>query len=195
MCGRYYFDIEEKELINIVDTVQENLYGEIKTGEIYPTDKATIIILNKGKSIAMPAKWGFHKWDNKGVIINARAEGISEKRMFKNLLKSNRCIIPASAYFEWNDKNKYMFKKDDSIYMAGLYDNFYNRNEQLSLFDNNKEYTAFTIITKQANNCVSDIHNRMPLIFTKEEMKYYLSGENIEILLSENNCNIKYSLK
>ena len=194
MCGRYYFDIEEKELLSIVDAVQENLYGEIKTGEIYPADKATIIILNKEKTIAMPAKWGFPKWDNKGVIINARAEGISEKRMFKNLSKSKRCIIPASAYFEWNDKNKYMFKKDDSIYLAGLYDNFYNGNEQLSLFDNNKEYTAFTIITKQANNCVSAIHNRMPLIFIKEEMKYYLSGENIETLLSENNCDITYSL-
>jgi len=202
MCGRYYFDIDEKELKNIVDTVQENLYGEIKTGEIYPTNKVAIITLNKDKTIAVPAKWGFPKWDGKGAVINARVEGISEKRMFKNLTKSNRCLIPASFYFEWkkedNKNNKYKFIKDNAIlYMAGLYNTYrYNDREQLSLFDEkeDKEYTAFTIITKEANSSVSNIHDRMPLIFSKEEMQYYLNGENIDFLLTENNCKLSYSL-
>ena len=197
MCGRYYFDIDEKELKEIIEEVEKNLHKEFKTGEIYPTNVA-LIITKQGATLA---KWGFPKWAGKGVVINARAEGISEKRMFKNLSKSNRCIIPASAYFEWkkvdNKNNKYKFKKDDSmLYMAGLYNNFYEKkNEQLSLFNiNSKDYTAFTIITKEANSYVSSIHDRMPLIFTKKEMEHYLHGENIDFLLAENNCRLSYSL-
>lgn len=202
MCGRYYFDIDEKELKNIIDTVQENLYGEIKTGEIYPTNNVVIITSDKDKTLAVPAKWGFPKWDGKGVVINARVEGLSEKRMFKSLVDNKRCIILASAYYEWkkdnsNKNNKYEFKKDNSVlYMAGLYNNFYDKGkEQLSLFGmDNGDYTAFTIITKEANSYVTNIHDRMPLIFSKEEMKYYLSGENLDFLLAENNCKLSYSL-
>jgi putative SOS response-associated peptidase YedK len=197
MCGRYYFDIDEKELKNIVDTVQGNLYGEIKTGEIYPTNNVAMIISDGGKTLAKSAKWGFPKWDSKGVIINARAEGISEKRMFKNIHKSNRCIIPASAYFEWNDKDKYMFKNDNSIlYIAGIYNKFVTHTtKQLSIFDEEieKAYTAFTIITKEANSYVSDIHTRMPLIFNQAEIKHYLSGESIDVLLADNNYKLSYS--
>lgn len=97
MCGRYYFDIDEKELIEIVEKVEENLYGDFKTGEIFPTNIAPIIT---DKGIAL-AKWGFPKWDGKGVVINARAEGLTDKMMFQNLITSNRCIIPASGFFEW----------------------------------------------------------------------------------------------
>lgn len=194
MCGRYYFDIDEKELQEIIEEVQSNLNKkDYKTGEIYPTNIAPIITK---QGIAL-AKWGFPKWDNKGVVINARAEGISDKRMFKNLVNSNRCIIPASAYYEWNNKNKYIFKKDDSIlYMGGLYNNFYDKKyEQLSIFDaNNKDYTAFTIITKEANSYVSNIHDRMPLIFTKEEMQAWLHGEDLKYLLNNNDACLEYSI-
>jgi len=38
MCGRYYFDIDDKELKEIADVVQRNLSEEYKTGEIFPSD-------------------------------------------------------------------------------------------------------------------------------------------------------------
>lgn len=199
MCARYYFDIDLKELRKIAEEAEKNLYDEYKSGEIFPSYVVPICIA-KNKSIKpVLAEWGIPKWDGKGIIINARAESINYKAMFKDLNKTNRCLIPASAFFEWKKdsmnikaKKKYIFRNPDSIlYMAGLYEEFEHsvKNEQLSLFDDNsiKKHIYFTIITKNANFSVSPIHDRMPLIFNNHECDCWLEGENIEKLISTNN--------
>lgn len=201
MCGRYYFDIDEKELKEIVEEAQKNIDVDFTAGQIFPTNVAPIIT---GQGV-MFAKWGFPKWDGKSVVINARAEGLTEKRMFKNLVTSNRCIVPASAYFEWKKasddgkiKDKYMIRKPDSIlYMAGLYNIFEDKhsNEQLSLFSKPlSNMLQYTIITKDANESVSFVHDRMPLIFNKEEMYAWLHGENLNNLLHSNNITLECSI-
>jgi len=199
MCGRYYFDIDDKELKEIADAAEKNLYDAYKTGEIYPTNIAPIYIEDDNNIKSILAKWGFPKWDNKGTIINARVETLYTKSMFKNLISSKRCIIPATAFFEWkrdNDskktKDKYIFTKSNSLlYMAGLYNEITinENNKQISLFDNNtiQKHIFFTIITKDANSSVSPIHNRMPLIFDKHEKDYWLNGGNMMELVSKNN--------
>lgn len=199
MCGRYYFDIDEKELKEIVEEAQNNINKDFITGEIYPTNTAPIITA-QGTTLA---KWGFPKWDGKGSIINARVETLGERKMFKNLINSNRCIVPASAYFEWKIisetsklKNKYIIRKPNSIlYIAGLYNSFKNSNEQLSIFDDTSiETMQYTIITKKANTSVSYIHDRMPLIFNKKEMHAYLHVEDLNALLNNNNVILEYAI-
>ena len=140
MCGRYYIDIDNNEIKKILKEAQRNIYENYKTGEIFPTNIAPIYIEDDNNMKPLLAKWGFPKWDGKGVIINARAESLNEKQMFKKLISSNRCIVPASYYFEWKQeehkKDKYKISKPGSnIYMAGLYNIVANKNKQLSLFD------------------------------------------------------------
>jgi len=197
MCGRYYMDIDEKEFIKIIEEAEKNIYGDCKTGEIFPSDIAPIYIKNDKGMLPIFAKWGFPKWDGMGLIINARAETLTGKLMFKNLVNTSRCIVPASYYFEWkkddtdkNNKEKYSIKAPDSpIYMAGLY-NIVPRHDskQLSLFNTNGMVDIYyTIITKEASNSVSHIHNRMPLIFDKSEMNDWLNGKNIMESVEKNN--------
>ena len=40
MCGRYvlFSDTEEKDIRDIINEVQQKIDGDIKTGEIFPTD-------------------------------------------------------------------------------------------------------------------------------------------------------------
>ncbi len=188
MCGRYYIDIDNEEFKRIIEEAQKNIYENYKTGEIFPTNIAPIYIEDNNKMKPILAKWGFPKWDGKGVIINARAESINEKHLFKKLFSHKRCIVPASYYFEWkkeeHDKDKYKINNPGSnIYMAGLYDVVTNKeNKQLSLFESNMDI-FYTIITRNANNSVSHIHNRMPLIFNKEEKNEWLNGQDIERLM------------
>lgn len=197
MCGRYYFDIDEKELKEIVQEVQKNV-SEFKTGEIYPTDVVPIVTA-QGATLA---KWGFPKWNSKGVVINARAEGLESTRMFKNLVNTKRCIIPASGFFEWESqsgtkkKDKYYFKRPGSaLYMAGLFNTFNYKTEQLSLFDDiNEEQLSYVIITKSANEHMAGVHDRMPLIYNKEEMHAWLKGENFDYLLNTNNAILEHSI-
>lgn len=202
MCGRYYFDIYEEELREIIEGFQEDLSEDFKTGEIFPSEKSLIMVRQGDKTSSIIAKWGFARSAHKGLIINARAETLWEKPMFQKLVKYNRCIIPASGFFEWDKstagarkKNKYYFKKPSSIlYMAGLFNTYHPRAEQLSLFDNNAGQISYVIITKKANEYMEGIHDRMPLIFTKSEMEKWLNGESVNSLLAKNQAVLTHTV-
>lgn len=123
MCGRYYISLEDEEIQKIIKEVQERHkdntdLNEMKTGEIFPTDIVPIIT---PQSVSL-MKWGFYRYDNKGQIINARIETMYEKTMFR---KANRCLIPASYFYEWETKGKkkqkYTIGIGNIIYMAGVY--------------------------------------------------------------------------
>lgn len=179
MCGRYQFSIEEKELREIVKAAEEKLKKdeEIHTGEIFITNR--VAILTPGKEpIPEPALWGFPKSWEKGVIFNTRDDSLFDEKKFRGVFlkcaQSQRCIIPASGFFEWkktdsekNKKQKYLFDKSDSpvLYMAGIY-NEYNGEK------------CFSIITKKANNYVKEIHSRMPVILSKEEVLLWLNDSD-----------------
>lgn len=198
VCGRYLLDMDTMEISNILHNIKWSCGETLKTGEIYPTNTVPMIT-SRGVTFA---KWGFPKWDNKGVVINARVEGLQERRMFKSLVKNRRCIIPANGYFEWKQiggskvKEKYLIdNKGKILYMAGLYDTVEESSTQLSFLDHNTQtYLAFAIITKDANDSVSHVHHRMPLIFNKEEMEMWLSGYDLSALLSQNNIALQYSM-
>lgn len=72
---------EAQDIRDIIEEVQRKVNGEIKTGEIFPTDKAPILIQQKGVMIPEAVKWGFPGFQGKGIIINARSETAPEKPM------------------------------------------------------------------------------------------------------------------
>lgn len=192
MCGRYYIDIVVKKMI---EEAEKNIYGDCKIGEIFPSNIAPIYIQDEKAMKTILAKWGFPKWDNKGLIINTRTESIEEKHMFKKLYNCSRCIVPASAYFEWKErksgsnlKDKYIIKKPDKLmYFAGLYNVVpKGKQQQLSLFDTSDLDIYYTIITKKADNSVNHIHDRMPVIFEYNEINNWLNGKSINYMLKDN---------
>jgi len=122
-------------------------------------------------------KWGFPRWDGKGVIINAKAETAAEKRTFSSSLKERRCVIPATGFYEWHKKekakstDKYLFQMNDSpmLYMAGLYNQF-QVGESIT--------ECFVIFTRMANSSIQDIHDRMPVILRRNELENWLMDKN-----------------
>lgn len=191
MCGRYLVqsDSDIEEINDIINTVQKKIDNmhQISLDEIYPTNIAPVYVENNSGKEAVPMKWGFPRWDNKGVIINARSETAEEKKTFSSALKNSRCVIPATGFYEWNTENgkkiKYLFKNIDSpvLYMAGIYRTFKN---------GGTDETAFTIFTTAANEYM-DIHNRMPVILNKDEIFDYLTNDNFyEILFQRDNIRL-----
>ncbi len=176
MCGRYYIAIEEKELEDIMREVQQKVDAarvlEAKTGEIFPTNVVPVITSN-GPTLM---KWGFKRFDGKGQIINARSETLLEKPMFrKPYLEGQRCLIPASNYFEWQTqiegkkiKHEIFAPYFPIIYMAGLY-----------RLEKESELPVFTILTMDAAPNLTIIHNRMPVIPPKEQAFAWLNGGDI----------------
>jgi putative SOS response-associated peptidase YedK len=131
MCGRYvaYTDEDYTEMANIVNEVQQKLGGteELKTGEIFPTDLAPILLSREGAMQAEPMMWGFRRWDGGGVVINARAETAAQKQMFRASLFTRRLVVPSTGFFEWQrvdgrkKKDKYWIRRpgETMLYMAG----------------------------------------------------------------------------
>lgn len=177
MCGRYEFsdekDIEEINKI-LSDINAKYNTSDYKTGEIYPTNNASILALDDNKKPSLKLmKWGFQNWNNKGVIINAKSETADEKKMFSKSLLERRCVIPSTGFYEWKkkesskSKDKYLFNVQDEsmLYMAGIY-NIFKSGDFM--------YEAFVILTTNANDSIKDIHSRMPVILYKNELKDWL---------------------
>ena len=170
MCGRYYIEIDERELQDIVDEVEKKSresYEQltIKTsGEIFPTDTVPV---QTGMGRFQPMKWGFVGFDGKPVI-NARSETALEKPMFQKPMREQRCLIPASGYYEWQKdgakKIKYqLYIPNRLMYFAGCW-----RQEK------NSQLCTFVILTRPATGGVEVIHDRMPVIIPQNRIDDWL---------------------
>ncbi|WP_334104755.1 SOS response-associated peptidase family protein [Muricomes intestini] len=98
MCGRYYVDRALKNRIKkIIKEADCRVGGELFDKDIYPTDFAPVIINgDRGPKLACQ-RWGYPGYQGKGVVFNARAESVMEKRMFYNGIRYNRTVIPAGG--------------------------------------------------------------------------------------------------
>lgn len=184
MCGRFLIDYEFRDLIDKYNLAKYQ--GSMKKGEIFPSQKVMTIV----QKYAIAMHWGFDfKWSSRS-IINARAETIFEKKTFKNLAKSKRCIIPASAYYEWQKKNdhkikhKFFDQSQNILSLAGLY--------QVTKNEANEKIYQFTILTKMANDEIKSIHHRMPVIIGEKDIEEWLFSQTfsqsrlVEMLNNEN---------
>lgn len=159
MCGRFYIAAgdTEDELKAIIETLQRKAGGQMKTGEICPTDIAPVIANSRElKPTPFAMKWGYTLPNGK-PLINARSETAMEKPMFREGMERHRCLIPATHYFEWERVGRQKIKNEirptgsSLMYMAGLY-----RIEQGK--------PVFTILTREPAACIRHIHDRMPVI-------------------------------
>jgi putative SOS response-associated peptidase YedK len=161
---------QNDEIIEILEKLNAKLHNKaVKTGEIYPTDQVPILTWEEQEVTPTLSNWGFPKFDQKGVIINARAESAFEKKTFRDSLVNRRCIIPSTGFYEWDsEKNKYLFGLEGTkvLYMAGLYTYY-------------KDELRFVILTTNANDSMKEIHNRMPLVMPKQEITTWIKDYSV----------------
>jgi len=172
MCGRFiiFSEAQEREIMDIVEEANRK-YGDDamkKDSDIFPTDFAPVITLNNGSKNVNLFKWGFLNYKSGPVIINARSETLLERPMFREPFKSRRCLIPATAFYEWKQvdgkKKKYTIHSSETslFYMAGLYKDFIDKN--------GRPFTGFVIITTSASSKMSEVHERMPVMLTQKSV-------------------------
>lgn len=145
---------------------------------IAPSSWAPSIVRERGASRAYTLmRWGLiPSWahDTKLGPINARAETLSEKPMFKTPFKRRRCLIPATGFFEWREeggrKQPYYFTRADGALMAlgGLWE---RREDIDGVLD------TFTIITTSPNKLIAEYHDRMPVIIPKHAYGKWIDPE------------------
>lgn len=190
MCGRYEIlpSQESEELFDIINAANKK-YGNAshtlakgidkgsasyKTGEIFPSDTVPILTAGStGNSMSVNIfDWGFNNFKNDGLLINARSETITEKPTFKDSFAERRCVIPSTGFYEWTHnpderKTKYLFNCEDTgaLYMAGIWKMYGDR-------------PKFVILTTDANDSISDVHDRMPVILKRAHLREWLTSQS-----------------
>jgi len=145
---------------------------------IAPGQTMPVLIGRDGRELAL-MKWGLvPSWAKEESIgykmINARSESISEKPSFRKPLQSQRCLVPADAYYEWmktpgsRHKRPFRFslKNDEPFGFAGLWD-IWKKPDREELF-------SYTIITTSANDLAKPIHYRMPVVLQPRDEEMWL---------------------
>ena len=173
MCGRFVLTDTDTITSRFNITTSGNISEKITPHyNIAPTQIIPVIYKDENRENRIEfRKWGLVPFWAKDPeighnMINARAETLTQKPSFKHLIKSRRCLVPSSGFYEWRkiDKRKvpyYIGIKDSKMFsFAGLYDNWKD--------NAGNELKTFTIITTDANNTLKPIHNRMPVILGKE---------------------------
>ena len=157
MCGRYAFVPEDMEPAVLQAIQQMNRTEQPAVGDVRPGDTPAVLVMEAGTPKARIMRWGMPLPEEKRLVINARAESVEEKGMFAGLMRENRCLLPATLYYEWNRSaahTRMKIRSGKGIYMAGLY----RRSMEAAA-----EW-EFVVITKPASDDVSGVHDRMPLI-------------------------------
>ncbi|MHB8164960.1 MAG: SOS response-associated peptidase [Methanoregula sp.] len=111
-------------------------------------------------------------------IINARAESLAEKPSFASLLKTKRCLVPASGFFEWKMEGAkkhpfYIQVTGQPLFaFAGLYDEWHDPAGTV--------LATYTIITTEPNTLMATVHNRMPAIVLQDHEEGWLAGGQLD---------------
>lgn len=141
------------------------------------------IVMRHSPNTAILARWGLiPSWAKDSAIgyrtINARAEGIAQKPVFRGPFRHTRCLVPTTGFFEWKHIGKekipyFISLKDEKLFaFAGLYDQWHDAE--------GKALTTFTIITTEPNTLMESIHDRMPVVFTKKDEDTWLNPDETD---------------
>jgi len=115
--------------------------------------------------------------------INARSESIYEKKTFRESFKRRRCIIPINGFYEWkkDEKDKTPFFvsdiKNEYFALAGIWDEYFDIELDMKI-------VTIALITCDANEKLSKIHHRMPVVLEKKDFSKWLRSEDIKELNS-----------
>jgi putative SOS response-associated peptidase YedK len=176
MCGRFTNRLTWREIVALYRlTVPANPERNLPARyNICPTTTIDAVVEREGKRELVSMRWGLvPSWWKKTAketpsTFNARAETVAEKPMFRSAFKRNRCLIPASGYYEWQNtptgKQPYYYKARDGspLTIAGLWDEWKD-------IETHEPLKSCTMIITNAKNLASKIHDRMPVLLQPKD--------------------------
>lgn len=179
MCGRYVLAGSADDYVDFfgVDRVAtESLDANYN---VAPTDPVYAIAEWETERVLGSMKWGLiPHWakDRKGIQINARAETVATKAMFRDSFRRKRCLIPANGFYEWEPKEvgrtpHFIYRSDGyPMGFAGLWATWKDPGSGDLI-------RTTSIITTEAGDATAGIHPRTPLVLDPAVWDAWLDRE------------------
>jgi putative SOS response-associated peptidase YedK len=139
--------------------------------------QTVIVVSDDGTRHVTEMRWGLiPSWAKDPTIgnrmINARAETVATKPAFRAALRKRRCLIPADGFYEWQPVGR---RKQPVYITLKSWEPFsFARLWEAWTSPEGEEVRSCTIITTEANDLLKPIHDRMPVILTREAERVWL---------------------
>jgi putative SOS response-associated peptidase YedK len=189
MCGRYYRRSDKQR---IADAFQ---LGKLPDDfvlppdyNVAPTTLQPVIRADRetGERQLVSMRWGLVPYFAKSLAdfrgfstINAQAETLASKAVWRVPFQRRRCLIPADGFYEWKTltpktKQPYAFALigDAPFAFAGLWDAWKGPGDVW--------LQSFAIITTGPNELTATVHNRMPAILKPSDYDRWLARDDGE---------------
>lgn len=167
MCGRYEFDPESgspavRKLLEKVRVAWPDLVPVAGKREIGPGEEVAALADDGGpKATLRRLRWGMQM--GKRLVINARAETVAARPLFRDAFHHRRCALLATGFYEWSpapEHRKVLFRLCDA--------------DEFCLAAIRDASDQFVILTVPAEPPVAAVHARMPIVLRLSELLPWL---------------------
>ena len=181
MCGRYTltsseFEIRERFAVRSLPSGTTSRYN------IAPSQQVAVLV-HVPEPTVVKLRWGLiPPWAENATVgarmINARAEGVENKRSFGRAVRRRRCLVLADGFYEWRrlEKTKVPYyihlKSERPFGFAGLWERWEKGPEPVE---------SFTILTTSANELLGRIHDRMPVMLEAQSARGWLDESEVSL--------------
>lgn len=184
MCGRFTITHPNEALAALFDAVPGNDLPPVPNYNVCPTNTVTVVTSEGGARRLRAMRWGFiptwYKAPNDGpLIINARSDTVATKPAFRDAIRTRRCIVPASGFYEWSEGEKgarlpwYFVRSDgEPMALAGVWQRW-------------GETASVAIVSTEAGPGMAAIHQREPVVLERADWPLWLgeAGHGAAVLM------------
>jgi putative SOS response-associated peptidase YedK len=203
MCGRFVVNEGSARLLGLFD-------GDDETEDdfnVAPTLPVRVVRERHGQRELAPVRWGMvapraPQFGTGKPVINARLETVTSNGLFKGPFETSRCIVPATGYYEWQQREDgkqpfYISDPDRPIAMAGLVRAWHDPSKDED--DPSKWRLSMAIITRDAHVSPGEVHDRMPACLTRADADAWLGdslgSQELWDLLDRSSVEVAASLR
>ncbi len=157
---------------------------DVPNYNVAPTHQVQMVFQAEKRYLEF-AQWGWKApWKPGTLLVNAKAETAPDKRTFAVQFREQRCLMLASAFYEWKTdeatgkKVPWLFrlKSGEPFAFAALWD------DQL---EQEQWHRRVLLLTTLPNELVSRVHNRMPVMLNGADEDAWLDPDaSVDQLLS-----------
>ncbi len=184
MCGRFTITHPNEALAALFDAVMGNDLPLGPNFNVCPTDTVAVVTSDGQQRRLRAMRWGFipdwYKAPNDGpLIINARSDTVAAKPAFRDAVRTRRCLVPASGFYEWNtgekgEKLPWYFTRADGqpMALAGIWQRW-------------QDLDTVAIVSTDAGPSMAGLHHREAVVLERADWPLWLgeAGHGAAVLM------------
>ena len=187
MCGRFV-SLSPPEVLALrfgIDEVATPTLGP--RHNVAPSQDVYAILDHDGERRLGTLRWGFvAPWSpdpSRGVRpINARIEGVTSSRLFRDAVRRRRCVVPMDGFYEWRAGEEgaakqpfHITTRDGGPFAVAAIRSSWRDAEGTALH-------TVALLTTEARGAAATVHHRMPVIVPVEGLDPWLDTPDEDVV-------------